>query len=110
LRNGAYEPYYGRLDLRFMQEFKLMAGQQENKLQFSIDVINFMNLLNSSWGLDQSRVTNSPLSVTGRDATTGRMIVSMRKIGGSYVKESFQDPSSVAGTWGIQLGLRYLFN
>jgi len=50
------------------------------------------------------------LIISGRDAETGRMKVSMRKIGGSYVSESLQDPSSVAGTWGIQLGLRYLFN
>jgi len=81
-----------------------------NKLQFTVDVINFMNLLNSGWGLDQSIITTSPLSVSGRDAATGKMIVSMRKIGGKYVSESYQDPSSVAGTWGIQLGLRYLFN
>ncbi|HPM87022.1 MAG TPA: TonB-dependent receptor [Bacteroidales bacterium] len=109
-RYGAYEPWYGRLDMRFMQEIKIKTGEQVNKLQFSVDVINFMNLLNSSWGLDQSLITTSPLSVTGRDATTGRMIVSMRKIGGKYVSESFQDPNSVAGTWGIQLGLKYLFN
>ncbi len=96
--------------MRFMQEIKIKTGEQVNKLQFSVDVINFMNLLNSSWGLDQSLITTSPLSVTGRDATTGRMIVSMRKIGGKYVSESFQDPNSVAGTWGIQLGLKYLFN
>jgi hypothetical protein len=84
--------------------------EQENKLQFTVDVINFMNLLSSSWGLNQSVVTTSPLIRTGRDAATGRMIVSMRQIGGAYVTKSFQDPSSVAGTWGIQLGLKYLFN
>ncbi len=110
LRNGAYNPWNSRLDMRFMQDIKLKVGEQTNKLQFSVDVINLMNLLNSAWGLNQSYVTNSPLLITGRDATTGIMQVSMRKIGGEYVTRSFQDPSTVAGTWGIQLGLRYLFN
>lgn len=110
LRNGAYNPWNSRLDMRFMQDFKLKVGQQVNKLQFSIDIINLMNLFNPSWGLNQSYVTNSPLLITGKDATTGIMKVSMRKIGGEYVTKSYQDPSTVAGTWGIQLGLRYLFN
>jgi hypothetical protein len=110
LRNGAYTPWQSRLDMRFMQEFKLKVKEQENKLQFTVDIVNFMNLLNSSWGLNQSVVTTSPLIRTGRDAATNRMIVSMRQIGGQYVTKSFQDPSSVAGTWGLQLGLKYLFN
>lgn len=110
LRYGAYAPWQDRLDMRFLQDFKLKVGGQENKLQFSVDVINFMNLLNPSWGLNQSVVTTSPLMISGRDAATGKMIVTMRKIGGEYVTKSFQDPSSVSGTWGIQLGLRYIFN
>jgi len=110
LRNGAYTPWTQRIDVRFMQEFKLKVYQSVNVLQFTVDVINFENLLNSSWGLDQSSVTNSPIIITGRDAATGKLKASMRKIGGKYVTKSFQDPTSVAGTWGIQLGLKYLFN
>jgi len=110
LRNGAYNPWNSRLDMRFMQNISLKTGEQTNSLQFTVDVINLMNLLNSSWGLNQSYVTNSPLIISGRDDATGMMEVSMRKIGGEYVTKSFQDPSTVAGTWGIQLGLRYLFN
>jgi hypothetical protein len=120
LRNGAYAPWQSRLDMRFMQEFKLKVKEQENKLQFTVDIINFMNLLNSSWGLNQSVVSTSPLIINpsvapapldyGRDPVTGKLKVSMRKIGGEYITKSFQDPSSVAGTWGIQLGLKYLFN
>ena len=110
LRNGAYNPWNSRLDMRFMQEFKLQTGDQVNKLQFTVDIINLMNLFNPGWGLNKSVVTTSPLIVTGRDAATGNLIAGMRQIGGEYVKKSFQDPSTVAGTWGIQLGLRYLFN
>lgn len=110
VRNGAYTPWNSRIDMRFMQEIKVNTGKQVNALQFSVDVINFANLINSSWGLNQNVVTTSPLIVNGRDAETGKLKVSMTKIGGKYVQHSFQDPTSVAGTWGIQLGLKYLFN
>jgi hypothetical protein len=110
LRNGSYNPWYERIDMRFMQDFKIKAGNTTNTLQLSVDVINLLNLLNSSWGINQSYITNSPLKMEGKDAATGRMKVSMRQISGQYVTKSFQDPSSVSGTWGIQIGARYTFN
>lgn len=111
-RNAAYMPWNDRLDMRFMQEFKLKAGDQQNRLQFTVDVINLMNLLNSDWGINQELVTSSPLVLNTPkvDPATGKLSVSMRKIGGEYVTKSFQDPGTVSATWGIQLGLRYLFN
>jgi hypothetical protein len=96
--------------MRFMQDFKVKAGKTTNTLELSIDVINFMNLLDSSWGLNKSYITNSPLLYQGKDVATGKVVVMMRKIAGQYVKTSFQDPTSVAGTYGIQVGVRYLFN
>ncbi len=109
-RYAAYNPWQKRIDLRLMQDFKMKFKNTGNKLQFTVDVVNFANLLNSSWGLNQNTVTSSPLTVVGKDATTGMLKVSMQKIGTEYVKTSFQDPTSVSGTYGIQLGLRYVFN
>lgn len=109
-RNGAYTPWNSRFDIRLLQDFKMKFGNTSNKLQLSVDVVNFANLLNSSWGLNQSVVTNSPLKVVGRDATTGKLTVEMTKINNEYIKSSFQDPSSVAGTFGVQVGVRYIFN
>ena len=109
-RYGAYQPWNKRIDVRLAQDFKMKFGKTTNKLQFTVDVVNFANLLNSSWGLNQGIVTSSPLTAVGKDATTGMLKVSMQKIAGEYVKTSFQDPTSVGGTYGIQLGLRYVFN
>jgi hypothetical protein len=109
-RFGAYTPWNKRIDIRLAQDFKMKFKNTGNKLQFTVDVINFANLLNSSWGLNQSVVTSSPLTAVSKDAATGMLKVSMQKIGTEYVKTSFQDPTSVSGTYGIQLGLRYVFN
>jgi hypothetical protein len=110
LRNAAYTPWNERFDMRLMQDFKIKVGESVNKLQFSMDIINVANLLKTSWGLNKSYIMTSPLTVVGRDAATGMLKVSMRKIGADYITKSFQDPTSVAGTWGIQFGVRYIFN
>ena len=110
VRNSAYLPWYQRLDMRVMQDIKIKVKDNVNTLQLSLDIINVENMLNSDWGLAKSFVTTSPLTVSGRDAATGKLRVSMRKIGTNYVSESYQDPTSVASTWAIQFGLRYLFN
>jgi hypothetical protein len=72
-RNAAYNPWNKRLDARFMQDFKIKAGKTTNTLEFSVDVINFMNLLDSSWGLNQTYITNSPIIFGGKDAATGKL-------------------------------------
>ena len=52
---------------------------------------------------------NNPEKYEGRDADTGKAIVSMNKIGDGFMSTSFQDPVSVSATWNLQLGLRYIF-
>jgi hypothetical protein len=114
-RFGAYAPWNQRLDLRFAQDIKIKAGKSINTLQFSVDIFNVLNLVNTSWGLNQSPIlyANNSVSIleyAGRDATTNQIKVKTRKVGGAYPTSSFQDPTSVAGLWGIQLGIRYFFN
>jgi hypothetical protein len=110
LRNAAYVPWSERFDMRILQDFKIMVKESVNKIQLSVDIINVANLLSSNWGLNKSFVTTSPLTVVGRDAATGMLKVSMRKIGADYVTKSYQDPSSVSATWALQVGVRYIFN
>jgi len=69
-------------------------------------------MLSKNWGLNQSLIpnANSPLTIVGKDAATSMLKVSTRKIGTDYIKTAFQDPTTVSGTWALQLGLRYIFN
>jgi hypothetical protein len=110
VRNAAYVPWSERFDMRILQDFKIMVKESVNKIQLSVDIINVANLFSAHWGLNKSFVTTSPLNVVGRDAATGKLKVSMRKIGTDYVTHSYQDPSSVSATWAIQVGVRYIFN
>jgi outer membrane receptor for ferrienterochelin and colicin len=113
-RYDAHLPWNSRWDLRFTQDFKLKAGNTTNTLQFTADIINFANLLNSNWGINKllngSNKAFPILRYEGRDNATGKAIVSMNKTGGEYYTSAWIDPSSTSATWALQLGLRYIFN
>jgi hypothetical protein len=113
-RYDAHLPWNSRWDLRFTQDFKLNVGKTTNTLQFTADIINFANLLNSNWGINKllngSNKAFPLLKFEGRDSSTGKAIISMNKSGGEYYTSAFNDPSSTSATWALQLGLRYIFN
>jgi len=112
-RYAASEPFYHRIDFRFLQDFYLNIAGQRNNLQLSVDIINLPNLLNSHWGINKqyigSNLQVTPLRFEGRDADTGKAIVSMNKIKDNYMTSAFEDPFSVNSTWNLQVGLRYIF-
>lgn len=112
-RYSAYEPFYNRLDFRFLQDFYLNVAGRKNTLQLSVDIINLPNMFNSSWGINELYIGSNnqvtPLRFEGIDSATGKAIVSMSKIGDKYMTKAYQDPTSVASTWNLQVGLRYIF-
>lgn len=116
-RYAAYEPFYNRIDFRFLQDFYLNVGGRKHTLQFSLDILNIPNMLNSDWGINKIYVGSNqqvtPLRFEGIDAETGKAIVSMNNVGTSsnprYLESPFQMPTSVSALWNLQLGIRYIF-
>ncbi len=112
-RYSAYEPWYSRMDFRFLQDFNFKVGGRKNTLQLSFDIYNLPNLFNSSWGINKvyigSNLQVTPLRFEKRDEATGKAVVSMSKIKDEYMTSAFQDPTSVSSTWTMQLGIRYIF-
>lgn len=105
-RYAAHEPFFHRLDFRFLQDFFLNVCGKQNTVQLSLDVLNLPNLLHSSWGINRIYVNQNvtPLKFEGRDEATGKAVVSLGNIYGPY-----QDPVSVSATWNLQVGVRYIF-
>ena len=64
-------PWFSQLEVRILQDFVFKNGKKRSTLQFSIDIQNFGNLLNSGWGL-RMVATNSgffqPVSIARFDA------------------------------------------
>jgi hypothetical protein len=52
-RNGATVPWRNQVDLRIVQDVFTNVGGSNNTLQFTLDIFNFGNFLNSSWGIYQ---------------------------------------------------------
>jgi hypothetical protein len=113
-RNGATYPFYHRVDFNFLQDLFTNIGQHKNTLQFNMSVINFLNLINHNWGIRKSFVVNNPLKIvtpivggvpsyqlatyTPQGATVSQL-----------VDRTFVNVNSTSTTWGIQLGLKYIF-
>lgn len=104
-RFGAVNPWYSNLDLRILQDIGFVVGGRPNKLQISVDVSNFANLLNSSWGVRSvaNPAATSPLSLTGF-GIDGEPIFNFTGPTETYV----DDPSEFS-RWRVQVGVRYGF-
>ncbi|NEW83545.1 MAG: TonB-dependent receptor [Mariniphaga sp.] len=113
---SAKMPWVNRFDLKIAQDFKVKAGKSLNTLQISLDILNFGNLLNNSWGVTQ---TSSPsnygkiLKYESVDATN-TPIYSMYYTTVEGVKvlptKSFIVYNNQSNCWQLQLGIRYIFN
>jgi hypothetical protein len=114
-RNSALIPWYNRVDARFLQDFFITAGGTKHTLEFSVDVLNLPNLLNKNWGIKQYTSLGSafnsienPLTLKAVDAS-GHPTYTLAEFNKQLVTTSFQKDISTFSTWGMQLGLRYIF-
>lgn len=107
-RNSAVTPWYNRIDMRFLQDFFVKSGATKHNLQFSVDVINLPNLISKNWGAKNLFTINNPLTYKSIDAS-GRPIYTLAEFRGKLVTTPYQKNISNLSTWGMQLGLRYIF-
>jgi hypothetical protein len=113
-RNGAKYPWRSQLDLKFAQDIFTNIGGRKNTLQFTLDIMNFGNLINSHWGIYKQLNTSAILAPANAAALVpgGTVVPTFRMatIGGVPVTETFRDDNSIRSTYYMQFGLRYIFN
>lgn len=100
-RNSILSPWYSRWDLRLLQD--LTVG--DNTIQFSIDLLNAGNFVNSDWGLRQLPVNTQPIGITVDPATRTPTYTF-----DTSQTSTFVDDFSLLSRWQMQFGLRYIFN
>ena len=107
-RSGAREPWMHSLDVRFGQEIPLFEG---HTLEFTIDILNFLNFLNSDWGWVKTTGTNQTVNLltfhsienTVGSPNYGKPRYQWKGISNTYV------PDNIESRWQLQFGLRYSF-
>ena len=107
-RNSALTPWYNRVDARFLQDFYIKTGGTKHTLQFSVDMINFSNFISRNWGVQDLYTVNTPLTLKAISAT-GAPTYTLAEYNKALVTDAFTKSTSAATTWGMQLGLRYIF-
>jgi len=107
--NGALLPWVNSVDLKVLQDFSFQAAGKKHTLQASLDMLNFGNFLNSNWG-NRNRTTISNGGLLRYSTTAGGIPqYTLNKVNGAYPLTTFEPSIGVTSTWGMQLGLRYIF-
>jgi Carboxypeptidase regulatory-like domain len=100
-------PWFSQMDMRILQDFNFNNGKKKNTIQFSIDVQNVGNLLNSSWGV-RKLATNSgfyqPIEV--KVPSPGAQPIFNFD---PSKKSTFTASPDLISRWQMQFGLRYIF-
>ena len=136
-RGGAFAPWVNRLNFSLLQDFYVDVKGKRNTLQFSLNVDNLLNMINSSYGLIRTparanlirflgyeqphtagtlaapTATVGPASTIGLPwaATTGRPIYAFDLQADNVTPLTATNifDTSVNGRWQLQLGFRYIF-
>ncbi|HEU4904343.1 MAG TPA: TonB-dependent receptor, partial [Flavisolibacter sp.] len=121
-RNGLMLPFYKRLDLNFTQDFMLRFGKKTNTFRFTADIYNFGNLINKNWGIFRTTakslgsgnnfalLTYKGIVASGNDA--GKPSFSFPYLDAASqtpLVNTFQNSTSQASRFQVQLGIRYIF-
>jgi hypothetical protein len=111
-RSGPREPWSHQLDLHFAQEIPTFLGQ---KIELTIDILNFMNLLNGEWGW----VRNTGLNQTANLLQFQGIVASGADAGkpmytwlNQPINDGKADPfvaDNLLSRWQAQVGVRYSF-
>ncbi len=108
-----YSPWVHRIDVSYKHDFVVNVGKTINKLQFSFDVKNVMNLFNSKWGVAKylnPEIGSDPriLKYEGVDTDGVATFSTPASIKGDT--ETFTSNYSLGQTWYASIGIKYIFN
>ena len=105
-RFGESNPWFANIDLRIMQDFSFNIGSKKHTIQFSWDILNVANLINSEWGVRKvaNPAATSPLELV-RFNSAGAPVFNYK----ANLTETFIDDPGQFSRWQMQFGLRYIF-
>lgn len=109
---AARAPWLHRFDLRLAQDFSIKTGGITNTLQFSLDFLNFGNLINSEWGVSKNMFNANNgriLKYESRDANNVPSFSMIKDADGNYLSKTYSTFYNYNQNWQLQIGVRYFF-
>jgi hypothetical protein len=108
-RYGALLPWVHAMDLRLLQDFSFDALNRKHTFQLSADVVNFLNLLNDRWGVryryNYGGFSDQGILGLGSNFNRSAPLYTFNPA----FPQVYDIDYSTNSTWGIQLGIRYIF-
>ena len=109
-RNEFLLPWLNRVDVRIAQNIFTDMVQKGDKVAITLDILNFGNLLNSEWGIQDNTVSSYGAAVLGRSGNLSPdPTFTMLRDGADLVKSPYRPASSRFTTWSAMLGFKYSF-
>jgi hypothetical protein len=107
-RGAVFLPLVKRIDLSLSQDvFHSIHGMRHSG-QIRLDVTNFGNLLNHSWGVGRSLIQNQILTNAAAD-TQGRATYRMAVVNNELLTQSLQTTTFANDVYAMMLSFRYTF-
>ena len=107
-RNAVFLPIVNRVDLSITQDVFHELGGKRHSGQIRLDITNFGNLLNHSWGVSQRLVNSSILTSPTADAQ-GRLTYNLQNLNGQLITTPLQTAAGISDVYVMMLSFRYTF-
>ncbi len=113
-RNGAVVPWANQLDLSLYHDIKFFQrNDRSHTIRFSLDIANFLNLLNRNWGVQQTTVLGGLTSpqyqfLTATTPTAANNYTLQYRMR-TELPETFQDFTGSDSRWQAVFGIKYIF-
>jgi len=112
-RNGGKLPWRNQVDITLTQELFKNIGRSKNNVQFTMNIMNFGNMLNSGWGnvnFVKSAGILVPQNVSAlTPGGTVRPTFWLNTFNNKPVDSTFGTTQTFASTYFMQFGFRYNF-
>ncbi|HEU4473126.1 MAG TPA: TonB-dependent receptor [Flavisolibacter sp.] len=109
-RYGAKLPWTNTLDLRILQDFSFQAAGRKHTFQLTADLVNALNLLNNDWGVryryNYGGFADQGILGLASGFNRNNPLYTFNPAGPAKI---YDVDYSTSSTWGLQLGLRYIF-
>ncbi|MGE3402066.1 MAG: carboxypeptidase regulatory-like domain-containing protein [Vicinamibacterales bacterium] len=115
-RGGLAMPIAKKMDLSVVQEIFQNIGGKRNAGEIRLDITNFGNLLNSSWGVGNRTVIGStgansvPVLTNATVNAQGQVSYRMAVVNNELVTKTFQKSAFLSDVYQVMLSFRYRFN